>query len=68
MDLIQRMDQMLSTLSHNDLERPIAIQHMPDSNSAEVFTTQSAVIRELAFVAHHCVHHQSMMRYCLLDV
>lgn len=63
LSLIEELEQNLSKLTSAAIARPISIQHMPDAKSMDVFTVPSTVMREIVFVAHHCVHHQSMMRY-----
>jgi uncharacterized damage-inducible protein DinB len=60
LDAIARVRDRLSRLAGSDLERPLRIRVMLTGDGQEAVLT-STLGRELAFAAHHAVHHHAMI-------
>ena len=64
LSMIEDMQEKLAKLSLSPslMSTPLTIEHVANSETLEIMSVESNLLRELTFVSHHAVHHLSIMK------
>ncbi len=64
---IGHIESYIDDISPNEMSKPLTVEFMADSTGTS-YQIESTVARELSFVAHHAVHHLSIMSLMMRDM
>lgn len=65
---IQKANELLELLPKLEIERVVSITFVGSDKTFDTYTMNSTVGRELSFVAHHAIHHLSMMKLMMTSM